>query len=198
MSLVSHPWDSCFVLLPFLFFETKLSHHSGKLFVTLLARSKWFYQLANPRRLGNCDCCNPPRDSHDHLVSTPSKQCSRLALPRYCSRRVSWFDFVTSWFWKCRWLLFSGMTCALEWTPQFCFLANQHVSHFVFHRFFPLAIASRCETFISLDPTHAEKEFERKSRARSPGREEVDRMFGRERRRSRIIEAFEVPQVTTL
>nr|XP_002122992.3 protein MLP1 isoform X1 [Ciona intestinalis] len=34
------------------------------------------------------------------------------------------------------------------------------------------------------------KEVEKRSRARSPGREEVDRIFGRERRRSRVIEVF--------
>uniref|UniRef100_F6ZPY0 PH domain-containing protein n=1 Tax=Ciona intestinalis TaxID=7719 RepID=F6ZPY0_CIOIN len=36
------------------------------------------------------------------------------------------------------------------------------------------------------------KEVEKRSRARSPGREEVDRIFGRERRRSRVIEVFPV------
>ncbi|XP_076807859.1 uncharacterized protein LOC143451296 isoform X3 [Clavelina lepadiformis] len=38
------------------------------------------------------------------------------------------------------------------------------------------------------------KEVEKKSRARSPGRNEVDRIFGKERRRSRVIETFEVPK----
>ncbi|XP_078521353.1 myosin phosphatase Rho-interacting protein isoform X3 [Lissotriton helveticus] len=41
------------------------------------------------------------------------------------------------------------------------------------------------------------KRLEQKTRARSPGREEVERLFGQQRRRSLVIEKFEAPDTET-
>nr|CAB3228441.1 trichohyalin [Phallusia mammillata] len=63
-----------------------------------------------------------------------------------------------------------------------------------FKDFQNLADVPKAKRISSRHYKEQKKEIERRSRARSPGREEIDRIFGRERRRSRVIEQFEVMQ----